>query len=478
MRSIVRILKIVLSCDYCALVYFDREGRGVPYALDPVSQAAAEVAMEASALAFADPGSRRDGQPLPEEDVVDAAGRRSELSLVERALVSSFVYLPLLLGEDVLGMLVLPNRTGGESVGRKEMELLRTVRAILSQGIFLHRTIVDLLSVKTYNENILNSLSDMGDTLVIMSPDGTIQAVNRATCALLGYREEDLVGRPMSLVTGDAEPLFTEDGVARLMASGTIANRELTYRRRDGTAIPMLFSGSVMAGEDGASREVVGIARDITEHRRAEDMAKNLLLVREIHHRIKNNLQVISSLLYLQSSYVEDRKTRDMFTESQNRVRSMALLHEKLYQSASPAGVDFSEYVRDLTRSLFLSYGVQSTLVELSIEMPGVTLGMDTAVPCGLIINELVSNSLKHAFPDGRPGKIGIEMRPREQCGEERWYLLTVTDDGKGFPEGLDYRTTESLGLKLVCTLTEQLSGTVDLERGQGTRFRITFREL
>jgi two-component sensor histidine kinase len=240
----------------------------------------------------------------------------------------------------------------------------------------------------------------------------------------------------------------------------------------------MLFSGSVMTGEDGASREVVGIARDITEHRRAEEMAKNMLLVKEIHHRIKNNLQVISSLLYLQSSYVEDGKTRDMFTESQNRVRSMALLHEKLYQSASPAGVAFAEYVRDLTRNLFVSYGVQTSLVELSIEMAGITLGMDTAVPCGLIINELVSNSLKHAFPEGRLGKIAIEMHPCEECGAERWYLLTVSDDGTGFPEGLDFRTTESLGLKLVCTLTEQLSGTVDLDRGRGTRFHIRFREL
>jgi len=246
----------------------------------------------------------------------------------------------------------------------------------------------------------------------------------------------------------------------------------------------MLFSGSVMAGEDGETPEIVGIARDITERIKAEEMAKNLLLIKEIHHRIKNNLQVISSLLYLQSGYVQDEKTREMFKESQNRVRSMALLHEKLYQAGRPAGIDFSGYVHDLTRNLFMSYGVSSGAVDLLIDISGITLGMDTAVPCGLIINELVSNALKHAFPDTPFGQVHIEMQRAEpthvgvsEPEAGNWYRLIVRDNGKGIPEGLDFRNTESLGLKLVCTLTDQLNGSIDLERDRGTRFTIVFKE-
>ncbi|HET6487556.1 MAG TPA: sensor histidine kinase, partial [Spirochaetia bacterium] len=164
---------------------------------------------------------------------------------------------------------------------------------------------------------------------------------------------------------------------------------------------------------------------------------------------------------------------------------SMALLHEKLYQSKSMAGVEFSAYVRDLTRNLFQSYGVNSGASELELQVSDVTLGMDTAVPCGLIINELVSNSLKHAFPPRQPGKVSISLKPdhapKVDAGHppgEKWYMLTVADKGRGFPDGVDFRNTDSLGLKLVCTLTEQLFGTIDLNRNGGTEFTIRFREL
>ena len=173
-----------------------------------------------------------------------------------------------------------------------------------------------------------------------------------------------------------------------------------------------------------------------------------------------------------------------MFKESQDRVRSMALLHEKLYQSRSLAGVAFSAYITDLTRNLFQSYGVDSGGTTLELEAADVTLGMDTAVPCGLIINELVTNSLKHAFRSREGGKVVISMKPGEAPAgtagsmDGKWYVLRVSDNGSGFPKDLDFRNTESLGLKLVCTLTDQLSGTVDLNRDGGTEFTIRFREL
>jgi two-component sensor histidine kinase len=173
-----------------------------------------------------------------------------------------------------------------------------------------------------------------------------------------------------------------------------------------------------------------------------------------------------------------------MFKESQNRVRSMALLHQKLYQSKNLAGIESSEYIKDLTRNLLTSYGVSDSQIRLAVVAEGITLGMDTAVPCGLIINELVSNSLKHAFPSGGGGEIRVELTRSERPAREdpqaqggNWYLLVVADNGIGFPKGLDFRKTESLGLKIVCTLTAQLSGRIDLERNGGSRFTILFQE-
>jgi two-component sensor histidine kinase len=219
--------------------------------------------------------------------------------------------------------------------------------------------------------------------------------------------------------------------------------------------------------------------QEIAERKRAEEQIKASLkekevLLKEIHHRVKNNLQAISSLLYLQSKGVKDKEALEMFQDGQNRVRSMALIHERLYQSKDVARVDFAEYVRNLANYLFCSYGVHSNVIQLKVNVEDVFLGIDTAIPCGLITNELISNSLKHAFPGGRGGEIRIEL-----CADnDRQLNLMVSDNGVGFPNDLDFRETESLGLQLVNTLVEQLEGTVELDRSGGTAFEITFTEL
>jgi two-component sensor histidine kinase len=155
--------------------------------------------------------------------------------------------------------------------------------------------------------------------------------------------------------------------------------------------------------------------------------------LKEIHHRVKNNLQIISSLLSLQSRHIQDPRALEVFKEGQSRVRSMALIHEKLYQSKDLARVDFSEYVRNLTAYLFRSYEINSGRVGLKIQVEDVLLAVDAAIPCGLIINELVSNSLKHAFAGGRSGEISITLRPED----EGWLTLIVADNGAVCPRGL-----------------------------------------
>jgi two-component sensor histidine kinase len=195
------------------------------------------------------------------------------------------------------------------------------------------------------------------------------------------------------------------------------------------------------------------------------------VLLKEVHHRVKNNLQVIASLLSLQSGYVRDEQALVMFLESQQRVESMALLHEQLYHSPNSDRIDFTAYAHTLLTHVSQAYGAKATVQSTMDEM---VMSLDTAVPCGLILHELMSNALKHAFPDGTPGTIAVTLR----AGSEGHYTLKVHDTGVGFPPEVDFRHTTSLGLQLVHMLVEQLDGTIDLTTEGGTTFTVTFAEL
>ena len=225
-----------------------------------------------------------------------------------------------------------------------------------------------------------------------------------------------------------------------------------------------------------AHRRYTESLAEITEREQAEEALRSALkekevLLREIHHRVKDNLQVISSLLNLQAAGVKDKQALEMLKESQSRVRSLALIHEKLYRSEDLVGIDFAGYIDSLAADLFRSYGVNSEAIALKINVDQVSLDVDTAMPCGLIINELVSNSLKHAFPAGKEGEIRIELRADNGNG----LTLIVSDNGVGFPKGLDFRRTESFGLQVVCTFTDQLGGAIGLRRSGGTEFKVEF---
>lgn len=239
--------------------------------------------------------------------------------------------------------------------------------------------------------------------------------------------------------------------------------------------------------------------RDVTERQQVQEQIQASLqeketLIKEIHHRVKNNLQVISSLLRLQSRQIKDRQALELFKESQNRVLAMALIHEKLYQSSDLTQIDFQAYIKSLVQELCRSYDVCKSTVTFKVKVnqkgtdaddssilgqktycsQSPLLAIDTAIPCGLIINELVSNSLKYAFPDNRSGEICITF----QESEHKHFLLSISDNGIGLPSNLDFRNTKSLGLQLVCRLTKQLEATIELSRHPGTEFKIAFAEL
>ena len=224
------------------------------------------------------------------------------------------------------------------------------------------------------------------------------------------------------------------------------------------------------------------IATDITDRKIAEEKTKASLrekevLLREIHHRTKNNMQVISSLISLQADQIEDKQYIDKFNDTKNRIKSMALVHEKLYKSKDISSIDFKDYIKTLASNLIHFYGTSAKKISLKTNIEDIEVGIDTAIPCGLVINELISNCLKHAFPEDRTGTITVIFN-KNKIEDDLEYNMIVSDNGIGIPEDLDIRKTKSLGLQLVMTLIEhQLGGMVELDRTKGTEFRIKFRE-
>ena len=242
--------------------------------------------------------------------------------------------------------------------------------------------------------------------------------------------------------------------------------------RADGGSLFLEFTVNIAVLQD--KRFLLVIGRDVTERYHTEQkirasLTEKAALLKEVHHRVKNNLQVISSLLHMQAAGTTDPVVQAVFHESQTRVKSMALIHERLYQSSDLSSINFKDYLPSVTRNLLLTYG--RTDIELSIEAQDVSLSIENAVPAGLIVNELVSNALKHAFPDGRRGAITVALH----AGEHGTVRLAISDTGIGFPGEKDPRTMRSMGMTLVRSLVEQLDGTISLDRTIGTRFTMEF---
>jgi PAS domain S-box-containing protein len=234
--------------------------------------------------------------------------------------------------------------------------------------------------------------------------------------------------------------------------------------------------GEAITDENGTVVEIIGTVQDITERKGVEEamvrsLAEKEFLLKEVHHRVKNNLQVISSILNLQSGYITDESLLSIFKESQDRIKSMALIHEKLYQSSELTNIDFREYVETLSATLFHSYALGQN-VKFSTKVADVLMDIDVAVQLGLLLNELCSNAMKHAFPDNRAGELTIELGAAKDAG---FYTLSVADNGVGLPDDFDMEKTASMGMRLISAMVTQLEGTLKIEKTGGTKFSVTF---
>jgi PAS domain S-box-containing protein len=326
----------------------------------------------------------------------------------------------------------------------------------------------ELVSSQKKYENLFQNAHTGIFRAKIDEPD--ILEVNKQILKMSGYSEEELL-------SGDFSHSWADHGelnkiMAEVMTNGSVINREVSLYTKDGDIRTAQVSFKLYP-EEGYFE---GTVQDITESKVLEEQLKKSLdekdlLIKEIHHRVKNNLMVISSLLSLQSRYIKDKEARGFFRESQNRARSMALIHELLYRSENLKSIEFGDYILSLSKELFHLYSVDG-LIELKIDVDDIYLDINTSIPLGLIVNEVVTNSLKHAFPDGRAGVIHVDFHKTDDH-----YEFKVKDNGIGFPEDLDFKDTDSLGLQMVTSLTRQIEGNIELDRNHGTEFKITFKE-
>jgi two-component system response regulator len=336
-------------------------------------------------------------------------------------------------------------------------------------GEIAERKIVEeaLRASENKNNSLLQAIPDL---MFILTEDGNFVDY-RAGTQELALPQNEIIGENISAIgLSDADLKMALEKIKKAFKTDSLEYFE--YQLPAGSGLNY-YEARIKKLNDC---EVLCIVRDMTEKRQAENKANKSLkekdvLLKEIHHRVKNNLQIVSSLLSLQSQYIEEPDSVEIFKESQSRIISMALIHEKLYQTGDLTRINLSEYANELVSDLFRSYSVNTYLVKFKIESRNILLDINTAIPCGLIINELVTNSIKHAFPHDMSGEINIEI---ECHGDE--CLLKISDNGVGFPDNLDINDVKTLGLQLVTNLTKQLDGAIDLDREGGTCFTIKFQ--
>ena len=311
------------------------------------------------------------------------------------------------------------------------------------------------------------------------TPDGHCLNVNPALASILGYDSPEEMTTAIEDIGTQlyVNPEQRADIKRQLAEGAVIKGFEAQLRHKHGGTIWALINAAAVRTDSGEIRHYQGGMIDITERKLAQErilasLREKEMLLKEIHHRVKNNLQIISSLLNLQMAHINDKKLMPLFRESQNRVRTMALIHEKLYRSDNLAVIDFSVYLRELATSLFHSYHSSLLRTRLDINAEPITFGIDTAVPCGLLVNELISNALKYAFPDGREGTVRIELHQND----DTTCTLVVADTGVGLPDGFDMSETKTLGMELIMSLTKQLDGDLKVDNDYGAKFTITFK--
>jgi PAS domain S-box-containing protein len=346
------------------------------------------------------------------------------------------------------------------------------------EGPMVLSAIVDISQRKRLEERFRRVVEAAPNAMVMVGAGGRIEMVNAEAEKLFGYARAEMLGQPVEMLVPERfrghhpglRGSFFADPKARPMGAG----RDLFGLKKDGSEFPVEIGLNPIETEEG--QMVLSAIVDISDRKQKEERIQVALkekdvLLGEVHHRVKNNLQIIHSLLDLQSSRISDEGVIDLLRDSQNRIRSMGLIHQTLYQSKDFAEVDFHRFLDSLVPQLIGSYGVNPDRIALSLEAEQIQLPINAAIPCGLVVNELISNAMKHAFPDGRRGGIAVKLF-EEPNGKA---VLSVSDNGIGIPDDIDLSNTSTLGLQLVTLLSDQLGGEISMRRSDPTEFVLRF---
>jgi len=375
------------------------------------------------------------------------------------------VELPLKIHDElkILELTITPVEIGGKNI------IFGTGRDLTKQKRMEN-------ALKESEEKYRLLVENQTDMVVKFDPDGKVLFASPSYCEVLGRTEESILGNNFLPLVHQEDQKKTHRALDKLHRPPYVVFLEHRLLTMNGWRW-IAWADKAIMDEEGELEAFVGVGRDITERKLAEDrimrsLQEKELLLREVHHRVKNNLQIISTLLSLQSSQIEEEQVIDLYRQSQNRILSIALIHENLYQSEDLTNINFANYVKNLVDDLFHSYGVNSENIHIKLNIKDIVMGIETAIPCGLIINELISNTLKHAFPEGK-GEIDVELSERD-AGK---YLLKVKDSGKAFPEEFEIEKTDTLGMKLISSLVAQLDGEMVFDK-DNKEFKIEFREL
>jgi PAS domain S-box-containing protein len=336
-----------------------------------------------------------------------------------------------------------------------------------------HTDITELQKAQEVLKQQLAAIEAAIDGIAILK-DGQYIYLNQAHLELFGYTyPEELLGKSWTALYKPEQLDYFQQHTFPILSEQRHWQGKATAQRKDGS----IFTEEVsltLTDDD----LLICVCRDVTERLKAEEKIKASLLekevlLREIHHRVKNNLYVISNLLDLQADTLEQEEQRNLFAESQNRIQTMALIHEQLYQSNDLSQVNFANYIQNLVEKLSLSYQTKHCQVEIILDVQPVTLSLESAIPCGLLINELVTNSFKYAFPNSQYGAIKIELKLEKQ----KQIFLKISDNGIGIPKNFDWQDSPSLGLRLVSILADQLEASMEVDCSNGTSFTLTFQE-
>jgi PAS domain S-box-containing protein len=388
-----------------------------------------------------------------------------------------------------VGDLLLIGRGGREIPIDLRAAPLRAEQAGVRGMVYTVRDFSERARAEEAQQRMTALVESADDAILVKDLDGRIRSWNAGAERLLGYRADEILGEPITRLHPEDRKDEEAMILSKIRAGEPVAHFETVRRRKDGSLVDVSLTISPVRDRLGAIVGASKIMRDITERKRYVEQLRRLngelesrilartaelrerdALLQEIHHRVKNNLQVISSLINMQVRALTDNSTRSALQQCRSRVETMAQIHEMLYQAKDYSSVPFGRYARELANRVLSASGLSPDEVAILFDMQDIALPVDQAIPCGLILNELISNALKHAFPTGA-GTIRIELR-RPAGGR---VLLGVSDDGVGVPAEFDPARSASLGMHLVVALAEQLGGRLEIESAPGAAFRINF---